>query len=103
MRKGNSGQAGKKEAELQSMILSDLEYRGVLVFKIIKANEDGIPDIFFCSEKTGSVFIEMKREIGGVYSYSQKRFRRRIKEIGGARCYGIHLISEWIELRSMLF
>ena len=89
-----------EESKLQTKILKDLESRGkhCVCFKIMKANVDGVPDVFFSTVETGGVFIEAKRRKGGVVSPSQKLMIEKLN-----RCGSITFLCKswvmWMEIK----
>ena len=50
------------ESNLQTKILNDIESWGAksMVFKIMKCNINGVPDVFFTTVFSGPVFLELK-------------------------------------------
>ena len=91
-----------QESVIQTKVLNDLKTRDVFSFKIIQANVNGIPDIFFCSQKTGPVFLEMKRSKGGVVSPAQI-LQMSIAGKHGIKCYVVNTIEEWTRIKKELF
>lgn len=53
-----------QESTLQTKILNDLRSLGknCVAFKVEKASENGVPDVFFTTKKTGAVFVECKSQ-----------------------------------------
>ena len=91
-----------KESGLQSDILNDLRSFGkyCVCFKIMNANENGVPDVFFTTKWTGSVFIEVKRTEGKARKLQQIKIDR-INECGG-KAFICNSWIEWITMKSIL-
>lgn len=91
-----------QESTLQTKILNDLRSMGkdCVAFKIMKASEDGVPDIFFTTFKTGAVFIECKAP-NGVISPKQKAMIQWLNGCGvkAYECWGI---NDWINIKREL-
>ena len=90
-----------EESELQRKILRDLEsYDDVECFKIMKANKNAIPDIFFTSCVTKGVLIEAKRLKGKARANQEKKIYRLNK------CGTLALIcdswDQWMEIKRNL-
>ena len=91
-----------QESILQTKILNDLRAMGkyCVAFKIMKASEDGVPDVFFTTLKTGAVFIECKSP-DGVISVKQKAMIKWLNECGvkAFECWGI---DDWVKIKKQL-
>lgn len=92
----------RNEAKLQSDILSDLRSFGKYCncFKIGKTSDNGIPDIFFTTKFTGSVFIETKRLTG-------KAKKLQLYKISNLRDCGVKAFiciswNEWITIKTLI-
>lgn len=83
-----------KEALLQKKILQFLNEQDIFNFKIISANKNGIPDIFFIY-KGQSIFLEIKSP-NGKASEIQKYQMQKIKE-NGAFALFIKNYSEFLQ------
>ena len=60
------------EQYIQSKIIKELERNGYYVLKLVKTNKNGIPDVLAIKDGKKPIFIEVKREKGGVISELQK-------------------------------
>lgn len=92
----------QKEKSLQSKILKDLRAFGkyCTAFKIKKASEDGVPDIFFTTAHTGGIFVETKREIGKT---TKLQALMNIKlNMCGTRSFICYSWDEWKETKLLL-
>ena len=91
-----------KESKLQSDILADLRSYGKYCecFKIEKASDNGVPDIFFTTKFTGPVFIETKSLKG----YAKKLQQFKIKKLQecGAKAFICKSWMEWITIKSRI-
>lgn len=91
-----------KEKSLQTLILEDLESRpNILVFKLMKANINGLPDVWFIYPG-GTVCVEIKAP-GKVPEPHQQVIINRINAIGGAKAFACDSWKRWSEIKSMLF
>ena len=92
----------EKESSIQTKILNDLRYLGkyCTCTKIMRTSDNGIPDIYFTTKLTGSVFIETKRIIGKT-SEVQKNKIKKIKSCG-TKVFLCHSWKEWLSIKSKL-
>jgi len=92
----------KNEKKVQNQILKDLESFGEYCecFKIMKANKNGEPDVFFTFKLTGGILVECKRLLG------VPRRLQLVKIMKLNRCgtptYVCHSWKEWCELKQSL-
>jgi hypothetical protein len=91
-----------RESKIQSAILRDLEsYQPfITVFKIEKANKDGVCDVFFSSKLTGAVFVECKRP-GETPSKNQIGMIESLNSTG-CKAFSCDSIPAWIKLKKQL-
>jgi len=90
------------EAKLQDLILKDLRYLGknVECFKIKSASDNGVPDIFFTTIKTGPVFVEVKDK--------EKKPRKIQQSIinsindNGCKAYSCDSWESWVALKRVV-
>ena len=91
-----------EEGRLQKKILKDLRsMKGYgECFKIMKASDDGVPDLFFTTALTGGIFIEAKA-LTGVASPMQKH---KIKQFNlcGSRTFLCNSWEQWMEIKREL-
>ena len=89
---------------LQTNILTDLECmwrkKKCFSFKVMKANKNAIPDIFFTTPNTGGVFVEVKGD-------NDRLSDKQSYVIGELNKYGSKAITcyswgEWLEIKSNL-
>jgi hypothetical protein len=92
-----------KEKTLQTLILEDLESRApaVFVFKLMKANINGLPDVWFIYSG-GLVCIEVKAP-GERPEDHQQLVINRINATGGAKAYWCDSWKMWSEIKKELF
>jgi len=92
----------EKESDLQTKILNDLRSLGkyCTCTKIMRASDNGFPDIFFSTALTGGVFIETKR-FNGKASRLQIL---RIKKLNscGTKAMVCFSWAEWIAIKQKL-
>ena len=93
---------GKVEQNLQTKILQDLNSMGkhCVAFDVMKCSEDGVPDVYFTTVKTGSVWVEVKKP-DGVWSKKQQEMCQRMHECG-TRSYVAWLWSDWVKIKKEL-
>jgi len=72
----------KSESKIQSKLIKNLEDEGYYVIRLIKTNKDGILDLLALKDKCKPVFIEVKKEKGGVLSPVQRFRIKELKERG---------------------
>jgi len=90
-----------EEKKLQTSILDDLRsMKDCFCFKIMKASDDSIPDIFFTTLKSGSVFVEVKSP-GKIPSPSQQRILDLLSKCG-AKSFSCDSWSGWIKIKQTL-
>lgn len=92
----------KNEKKVQNQILIDLESFGRYCecFKIMKANKNGEPDVFFTTKFTGGVLVECKKEDG-----QAKRLQEiKIAKLNrcGTRTFLCHSWEEWTTIKKEL-
>ena len=92
----------RNEAKLQSDILSDLRSFGKYCecFKIEKSSDNGVPDIFFTTKFTGTVFIETKRLLGQAKKLQLLKINRLVK--CGTRAFVCNSWEEWIGIKDII-
>ena len=91
-----------KEKSLQTLILEDLESRpGFVVFKLMKANINGLADIWFIYPG-GTVCVEVKSP-GKKPRDNQELLMNRINATGGARAFWCDTWAAWSKIKNMLF
>lgn len=87
-----------EEKILQTKILNDLRSRpGYVAFKIMKCSDDGCPDLFFTSTKTGAFFIEVKAP-GMKPRANQLVFISKLNACG-AKAFHIDSWEAWVSLK----
>lgn len=88
-----------QESRLQTKILNDLRSMGkhCVAFKIMKCSENGVPDIFFTTKKTGPILIETKAPKGEP-SAKQGNMIQQLNDCG---CRTFHCWSwqDWIIIK----
>jgi len=91
-----------KEKLVQTKILHDLRSLGKYceAFKIEKASDNGIPDIFFSTALTGGIFIETKDKTGE----ARKLQIFKISKLTscGSRSFVCHSWDEWFNVKTVL-
>ena len=92
----------KLESSLQTKILKDLRSYGKYIeaFKIQKASDNGVPDIFFTSKLTGAVLVELKQE----GKKPRKLQESKINKLNscGSKAFSCDSWSKWVKLKSEL-
>ena len=87
------------EGNLQDKVLRDLRSYGkyISVFKIVRTSDNGIPDVYFTTALTGSVFVELKKP-GAKPREDQVH---KINELNrcGARAYACDSWTRWVEIK----
>ena len=68
----------KSESKIQAKLIKNMEAQGYYVIRLIRTNKEGILDLLALKDKCKPVFIEVKKEEGGVLDPLQ---RFRIKEL----------------------
>lgn len=87
-----------KEKKLQTKILHDLESRpDTECFKIMKANKDGVCDIWFTNIRTGPYLLEVKAP-GEQPSKKQHHFIGRVNASGGVALW-VDTWQGWVDLK----
>jgi len=91
-----------RESILQGKILKDLRFLGnkCLCFKIEKASEDGIMDIFFTTIASGPVFVETKRITGSVSNIQEFQINKMNR--CGSRAFKCYTWDEWIIIKRIV-
>jgi len=91
-----------RESILQSKILKDLRSIGkdCICFKIEKASENGIPDIFFSTPLSGEVFVETKRLTGSISNIQE--FQIDKLNHCGAKAFKCYSWEEWIQIKRIV-
>lgn len=89
----------ENERDLQARILRDLRSFGkyCVCFKIKKASEAGIPDVYFTTFVTGSVLLETKKKTG-VVSKIQNEQIEKLKRCG-AKVEVCYSWPEWVAIK----
>jgi hypothetical protein len=92
----------RNESKLQSDILSDLRSYGkhCECFKIEKASDNGVPDIFFSTTITGPVFIETKRLKGKAQKLQTVKIDR-LRECG-VKAFFCYSWNQWVNIKSII-
>ncbi len=80
------------ESQIQGKIIKDLEAKGWYVIKIIRANKNGLPDLF-AFKINNLILIEVKKE-GGIESPLQK-FRKKEISTYGTRVITVYSFAEY--------
>ena len=87
-----------EESKLQRKILRDLEsIEDCECFKIMKANKNAIPDIFFTTFITKAVLVEAKKSKGKA-RYNQKKKIAKLNRCG-TRTYICDSWDQWMEIK----
>ena len=90
-----------EESNLQRKILRDLEsINGCECFKIMKANKNAIPDIFFTTLITKGVFIEAKKSKGIARANQLKKIDKLNK--CGTLTFVCDSWDRWMEIKREL-
>lgn len=71
--------------------------KNCICFKIIKTSDNGIPDIFFSTEKTGGVFIETKKLSGKARKLQHNKVEKLNK--CGSKAFFCYSWSQWVEIK----
>ena len=92
----------RNESKLQSDILGDLRSYGKYCecFKIEKTSDNGIPDIFFTTKFTGSVFIETKRALGKAKKIQEYKIDKLKK--CGSKAFICYTWFEWVCIKKLI-
>ena len=92
----------RNEKKVQTQILTDLESLGRYCecFKIMKANKNGEPDIFFTTKLTGGILVECKRLDGDARALQSVKIAKL--NACGTRTFICHSWEEWIEIKNTL-
>jgi hypothetical protein len=92
----------RNEAKIQSDILNDLRSFGKFCecFKIEKSSDNGVPDIFFTTKHTGSVFVETKRETGKAEKLQSYRIEK-LRQCG-AKAFVCNNWVTWISIKRLI-
>jgi hypothetical protein len=86
---------GKLESKVQAKALRQLKnIPGCECFKIMRANEDHIPDVFFTTKKTGPWLVEFKKD-GEEPRPGQYKKINKLNECGMQSCW-VEGWSGWI-------
>lgn len=90
------------EKVLQVKILKDLKSLGryCTYYKNIKTSENGIPDVYFTTCLTRSVFVELKRK-GEEAKRLQVHKIRKLNECG-TRAFVCNSWEEWVKIKRKL-
>lgn len=93
---------GKVEQNLQSKILRDLNSLGryCVAFDVMKCSEDGVPDVFFTTEQTGGVFVEVKQPDGD-WSTKQQDMHKNLNDCG-TKSFVVWTWQEWVLVKREL-
>src|SRR5271157_2939567 len=88
-----------KESDLQSKILTDLRSLGkyCVCFKIIKASDNGVPDIFFSTKLTGPILLEIKKKTG-VLRKNQIIMNNKLN-LCGIKSLTCYTWNEWVLIK----
>lgn len=91
-----------EEKRLQTKILKDLESFGKYceAFKLVRANKNGEPDIFFTTALTGAVLVEAKKSDGNPRKNQQSKLRKLA--LCGTPTYVCHTWDEWMQIKKEL-
>ncbi len=71
----------RSESKVQKSIIDYMEDNGWYVVRLIVTNKNGIPDLI-CVKPDVSIFIEVKKETGGVVSPLQRYRMSELKSLG---------------------
>jgi len=90
------------EGKLQDKILKDLRSYGkfIVCTKVMKASDNGFPDIFFSTALTGAVLIETKREDGEAAKIQELRIKQLNER--GSRAFVCNTWEGWIAIKQSL-
>ena len=90
------------ESEIQGKILRDLRSYGkyCVCFKIEKASENGIPDIFFSMRICGPVLVETKRPTGDASTIQNNQTSKLI--MCGTKVFFCYSWKQWVEIKTIL-
>jgi len=88
-----------EEKRLQDKILKDLRSYGknIVVFKIQKTSDSGVPDVFFITLFTDSVFIELKKT-GKSADARQRAMIKKLRKTG-AKAFICDTWNGWIKIK----
>lgn len=91
-----------KESSLQGKILKDLRSFGkhIVAFKLMRASDNGLPDIVFTTKCTGTVFIEVKRR--GEKPRQLQEFMIDKLNNCGSKAFSCDSWERWIEIKNEL-
>ena len=67
------------EQQIQSRLIKELEAKGYYVIKLVKTNNNGIPDLIAIPKNSDVEFIEVKRKNGKVSPLQEYRIKELIK------------------------
>ncbi len=89
------------EKNLQVKILNDLRSRSdCTCFKIIKASDYGVPDIFFTTLISGAVLIECKRS-GEIPDPRQRKMKENLIR-NGTKAFTCDSWEYWMKIKKIL-
>jgi hypothetical protein len=91
-----------EESRFQTKLLNDLRSLGkcCVATKIIKASDNGIPDIYFTTALTGPVFIETKKPKGKVSKAQEVKITKL--NTCGALSFVCYTWAQWWQLKKNL-
>jgi len=92
------------ESDTQSAVIRDVRSWGQYAYsyKVIKANDVGIPDFFCCTKVSGAFQIEFKRPDGdGVVSAAQVEKRENSQKVG-LQTFLVETTKDWVALKKYL-
>lgn len=90
------------EKRLQDKILSDLRslQKYIVVAKIQKTGDNGVPDVFFTTLFTGAVFVEVKNT-GKKPSKLQLRMIKKLNRTG-VQAFACSTLNQWKSIKYKL-
>lgn len=92
----------KNEKALQTNILDDLRSFGEYCecFKIMRASDNGEPDIFFTTKLTGGILVETKRLKGSLQKVQGVKVKKLIN--CGTPTFICNSWEKWVEIKRFL-
>ena len=87
------------EKRLQNKILDDLRSFGkyIVVTKIVKTSDNGVPDVFFTTLFTGAIFIEVKNN-GKQPNALQRKMIKKLNR-SGVKALACSTVNQWKKIK----